>query len=430
MPRSSTDDKNLLRPLGGVERLFWLTGQANATHFVLIAEVSGRTTVEQWRDALNLVLERTPLLAARIVETPDRPAHFVRSRHRVMPLRVFFEPRVDWETVASEELAAPFDAAVGPLGRAALLHGSERATLVLTLHHSAADGRSATYLLRDVLRAMAGEPAAPSSLPPTVESVIENAFGRPLPIAASATDAEPTTPMDAPPAAPEAGEAPRGVFSLAMSRSLTEALRERARAESSSVQGALTAALATVLKERRPDLAAGPVHVLSPIDMRHRFAGGREDLGLCVTAGMLAIEAEDDFWTTARVCREGLLAMQEPENLIAATASFSTLGRQAPTAAALMAMLAQAFAHPGSVTNLGAVDIPTRYGGGALTLDALWGPGVITFRERQTVGAVTLDGRLHLLHSSWAPVHGLLPDMLRLLERAVGQHARPASNAA
>ncbi len=48
----------------------------------------------------------------------------------------------------------------------------------------------------------------------------------------------------------------------------------------------------------------------------------------------------------------------------------------------------------------------TRHG--PFTLEALWGPSVtLGFALAQTIGAITLGGRLHLLHTSYEPARGL-----------------------
>ena len=62
------------------------------------------------------------------------------------------------------ELNTLFDTERGPLARAVLLqHGAEDAHLLLTVHHCFAGGRSVFYLLRDLIRAAAGEdPGGPA----------------------------------------------------------------------------------------------------------------------------------------------------------------------------------------------------------------------------------------------------------------------------
>jgi hypothetical protein len=45
----------VLRPLGSLEEFLWLIDQNRPVHFALAAQVQRATTVERWRDALDLV---------------------------------------------------------------------------------------------------------------------------------------------------------------------------------------------------------------------------------------------------------------------------------------------------------------------------------------------------------------------------------------
>ncbi|MBV9877440.1 MAG: hypothetical protein JO025_22115 [Verrucomicrobia bacterium] len=54
-----------LRPLGTFEHFFWLLDQNRPVHFALAAQVQGATEIEQWRNALDLVQRRHPLLSPK-----------------------------------------------------------------------------------------------------------------------------------------------------------------------------------------------------------------------------------------------------------------------------------------------------------------------------------------------------------------------------
>jgi hypothetical protein len=58
----AADTTTVLRPLGSFEEFFWLIDQNRPLHFALAAQVQGPTTVGRWRDALDLVQRRHPLL--------------------------------------------------------------------------------------------------------------------------------------------------------------------------------------------------------------------------------------------------------------------------------------------------------------------------------------------------------------------------------
>lgn len=70
------------------------------------------------------------------------------------------------------------------------------------------------------------------------------------------------------------------------------------------------------------------------------------------------------------------------------------------------------------MTNLGVVDLPRTFG--PLVLDAVWGPSISAgFIGEQVVGATTFVDRLHLLHTSYAPIIGLLDQMTAELTAAL-----------
>jgi hypothetical protein len=51
---------HLLRPLAPFEELFWLLDQSSGTHMVVTAEITGQTTVKEWRRSLDTLRQRHP----------------------------------------------------------------------------------------------------------------------------------------------------------------------------------------------------------------------------------------------------------------------------------------------------------------------------------------------------------------------------------
>ncbi|MFM0015102.1 hypothetical protein [Paraburkholderia sediminicola] len=73
-------------------------------------------------------------------------------------------------------------------------------------------------------------------------------------------------------------------------------------------------------------------------------------------------------------------------------------------------IFANMFGGDAALTNLGVVALPRVFG--SLVLDAVWGPSVILgLVGEQVIGAVTFNDRLHLVHTSYAPITGLLDRM-------------------
>jgi hypothetical protein len=70
------------------------------------------------------------------------------------------------------------------------------------------------------------------------------------------------------------------------------------------------------------------------------------------------------------------------------------------------------------VSNLGALPFEAEFG--ELRLEALWGPSVFVGIEgEQMIGAATVRGAIHLLHSSHTPIASLLETTEQVLRVAV-----------
>ena len=165
---------NPLRPLGTFEHFFWLLDQNRPVHFALAAQVEGATEIEQWRNALDLVQRRHPLLSVCIEKNGNQPPYFRQNMEARIPLRVIQEKNAGDRLLfqMAIELSIPFDAARAPLVRAVLLHEDNQAVLILIAHHSIADGRSIAFVIRDLLNALAGNPISFLPLLPSHEALL------------------------------------------------------------------------------------------------------------------------------------------------------------------------------------------------------------------------------------------------------------------
>jgi len=97
---SAATTPTVLRPLGSLEEFLWLIDQNRPVHFALAAQVQGPTTVRRWRDALDLVQRRHPLLSVCIETDGNCRPHFRRATAARIPLRVVQEDNVAqrWES--------------------------------------------------------------------------------------------------------------------------------------------------------------------------------------------------------------------------------------------------------------------------------------------------------------------------------------------
>jgi NRPS condensation-like uncharacterized protein len=147
-----------------------------------------------------------------------------------------------WESEMERELSIPFNARQAPLVRAVLLHEADRAVCILVAHHSIADGLSIAFAIRDLLQALSGNPIALLPVIPAHEEILGITGGK-------ASQAAPSKESNATPAIRPAiyrkkeDSRPR-IKSLYLTPELTGKLRERARQEGTTVDGALSSALA------------------------------------------------------------------------------------------------------------------------------------------------------------------------------------------
>jgi condensation domain-containing protein len=168
------ESASVLRPLGSLEEFFWLIDQDIPTHFVVAAEIEGRTTVAGWREALDLVQRRHPFFSAYIEANTDSAPYFRRATASPIPMRVVQGNNAaeSWDLEIERELSAPFSTERAPLVRAVLLHEVGRAVYMLTVHHSIADALSLTFVIHDTLQVLAGKPIGLLRLPPSHEAIL------------------------------------------------------------------------------------------------------------------------------------------------------------------------------------------------------------------------------------------------------------------
>jgi len=291
----------VLRPLGSLEEFLWLIDQNRPVHFALAAQVQGPTTVERWRDALDLVQLRHPLLSVRIETNGNSRPHFRRETAARIPLRVAQENDVAqrWESEIELELSIPFNARQAPLVRAVLLHEANQAVFILVAHHSIADGLSIAFVIRDVLQALSGNPIDLLPLLRAHEEILGVTRSDAVQ-PESSKESNSTSPARPATYLRKEDSRPR-IKSLRLTPQLTGRLRERARQEGTTVHGALTSAVALAFWQTNPEFKEEPIRLCSPTDTR-KLLGLGEDCAVLISARVVAIEphASTAFWDIAR----------------------------------------------------------------------------------------------------------------------------------
>ena len=411
-----TRSVDFARPLGGSERFFWLTDQHRPVHFATAAHIEGRTTLPGWGAALDAVQGRHPLFSVAIETRDSNAPHFRTVRDARIPMRIVRAPTLsNWSSEMAWELATPFHAEQAPLVRSLLMHGEEESVFILSAHHAIADGLSAAFVIRDLLRALGGEtlealPPVPAQEPLVYMSQQARDDAENFAVLEPPQQGRPVTfrRLDSWPT----------IDAVRLTPELTRMLVERARKEGTTVHGALCAALVLAGREASRDWDSNPVRILSPFSLRKQLGVG-EDCGLFVWASCITMPVTPvaELWEMARYAKSTLAGKQPLERVAMEMQGLGQAVESGIDVAGATQVLAQGFPCELLLTNLG--NLPIQFETGALKLKALWGPSVLMgFEGEQTVGVATTNDSLCLLHTSFAPIRSLLQRTERILRSA------------
>jgi hypothetical protein len=410
VPLTTVSTAQLVRPLGAYERAIHRIMEEYPMHFSVVAELAGALEPEQLRKALVAVQHRHPLLAVHIEDRPGtRLGYYRPAVVPPIPLAVLDADR-SWEQVAAEELSTAFDATTAPLMRAVLLrNGPAAATLVLTFDHVIADGKSALFVLQDILAVLNGQPLAVLPVPPSRETLLAS---RPGPAEAAAPAAEQLAPALV---RPFDGAQPV-VTSLAFGEVLTSQLVQRCRAEQTTVQAALVAAASQVLasvRHRQQVLAT------SPIDIRPLLGSEvAQACGMFFSAAYTTYTPGQpkDFWGQARAMSTQLLQRRTEPMTRFVSALLEQLFPVDTDHTTARSFLIANGSRELFISNLGVLKMPET---GPIQPTAIWGPITLTqMQDECNIGVATLHGQLRLTYTSHTPV----PDFLVLIQELLLTH--------
>jgi hypothetical protein len=404
--------ENKLRVLEAQEEYFWLTENTRPVPVMVLAEVEGSSTVEAWRDALCKVQQRYPLLSARIRKIPGERPYFERLPDTAIPLRVMPLEGVNFDALMAQEPLISFGYADGLMARVTLCHSPERCAVLLSVHHAAYDGLSNVQILCDMIAAAAGETlGGPFPLVPAIGEFF--GLDEPGPYAKwpEVKKPSPKTRYALP-----SPKLQRRIFQLEEMK----ALRAAARAEHTTVQGALVAAFLLAGRRASERWRNTPIVCISPINLRPML--NLEGFpGMLLRAHPSVMQPSDDFpfWDFARDLKHGLR--------FSATRESTTLGLN--TLRKVMRYEGdpdnrntidpdKVFHHDLMVSNYGDLGIKTDFGDGGLRLKSLYPSVCCGDVETQTISAITVDGSLYLTHISRHPLPSLMTDAFDILRDA------------
>jgi NRPS condensation-like uncharacterized protein len=402
--------RGFIRRLGCSEHFFHLYAQLYPVHFCLCAEIEGMVDSDALHSALDRVRKRHPLLRVRIVDDEEFGTAFYKCDRPIAFETITVAKDADWRPTVECELKKCVDDE-GPLLRATALCAPDMTVLVLTFCHAIADGMSGIWVLRDVLRALAGEQLKAFQAFPSIEEKILGSSPDPLnifrPVHASRLDrAIPISPKTPSAASIVSDHLQTNIFTTEFSREETARLLERCRANDTTVNGAVCAAASPHV----PASAPGTVRMVCPIDLRNMAGIENGVCGVFVGASSVEVPAggATSIWHNARHIVRCINQSRSPEDMID---FLSRMSVEFPPTARSEKLKTFFSAKPQSslvVSNLGVLPIAEQYG--PYTVKAVWGPAMLTNlpEDRQTIGVSTFGGRLRIVHQSYLPIRGLV----------------------
>ncbi|MBV1920363.1 MAG: hypothetical protein KUG73_06750 [Pseudomonadales bacterium] len=370
------------RPLGATEDMYWRFDSVSPLNFGSIVRLEGVLDVDALRFALRALQQRHPLLRVYI-ETDGQGVPWFREGTGDIHLQVLDQASGQEWALLETELNTAFDTKSGPLIRCLLIkHNHQESTLITTYHHAICDGKSAIFLLRDIQQSLAqmdvGEAAGLVPLPPVgyygdrIPSMEHYAENDGLRTAWKTVQASVQfmRRVGLPMGLRNKHEVPLSEQRLIveprfLEPELMKRIAKKAKAEKSSVQCVLNAALSLAVAEDSPARFFHATSCTQVLDIRAQLVPNvGEDCG-CFVSGATSLHrlhGRTDFWQLTRDIHKRMLetlATPLPFFHPAMHESFARFGRMMGESS--MAKFSELIGnlHPEglSVSNLGQVKI-------------------------------------------------------------------------
>lgn len=400
MDSHSTTSSHILRYLDSFEEHFWLLEKVTSRSHMLVVRISGSASQEQWRKAVGRVQQHYVVLNASIGKSAGERPFFHSVSGRKIPLE-FLEltDDVSLESFAEAGLLRSFGAGEGPLTRISIFSGEEHSAVIVSSHHSALDGRSHLYMVRDVLTVLArGElPGERQSIAPSASSLFERTIP-PYDGRSPLNEGDPL--LQVTHAIPQIH-----VVRYSVQKAKLDVLLTACKAKGVSFHSALLVAIARAGSRLSEQWQRDGVRALTPVDVRSRF-GLEGRLGVLFTLHRIVLEPSVFFWAEATRLNESL----KPQGINEASRRFYTLAeslvsQEHSPGSHIAGIAGTEFVHDLMLTNYGVLE---WQGVGSFRIDDMFTAGIAGHLETQKVAAVTLNGSLNLTLVGQRPIPGLL----------------------
>ncbi|MGN7888238.1 condensation domain-containing protein [Dyadobacter sp. 22481] len=399
------------RPMIVGERIMYADGLV-PVNCVFAASVEGHFSEQQITSALAKIQNRHPLLRTNVAwSRTNIPVFVTNSSISSIPIDIIERTSdVHWEEVSLLEWERPFDLTTEPAARLVWLRSETVSDLLLVCPHCVCDGSGFVTLMRELLLLLddpemnlepyEGFQSVDALVPASVrESRMIHWKGKLFSSLARGLFA-----ILNPKPAPREGS--YYLLTHTLDKETTSGLIKKCKAEKTTVQAALCTAL--LLAYQSVNGKTSRNKVISPVDIRRYLPGvGHDHLFAFAPIVELSLSrkgAQHDLWQEARHLKQALV--EKADNVNAAEMLFITEYFHSSTNALLRHMRSTTGSHDITISNMGVLDIPSRYNN--FIVGAIHSPSVgFPWRNPNTLVVSTFAGKMNFSfcsHESFLPM--------------------------
>ncbi|WP_158798279.1 hypothetical protein [Pedobacter sp. L105] len=388
------------RSIGALEALFLSWDYSDPKHFVITAEIEGKSTADSWSEAVAALQQRHPILTFKLGKIDGSEIYFDAQKDFKIPLKFGTKSSKSIILELEKELVKKIDPINDPLIRITLNHEAENCTIIVAAYHPAADGMSVIFLINDSLTAVSGGILKEPSLSPSIDAMLgfdNKSIGEKL--------IKKLTPEYISELISKRKLVPPAQIQIVQfSEALTRKLIKKAKKEKTSVHGVLQAA-AAVAMFHLSSKADSELVIMSPISAR-TLLNISDDIGMYSISNITNIALGDilNFWELARSNKENMASSSNIDYLIT---YMEQVRRLVGSTDDLNDFIDQSLGFDVMLSNLGRYPFPSNYG--LLNIKTIYGPMIMPGAGKgQALGVITVNGKLTLTNTSRYPVVGLL----------------------